>query len=224
MEENNNHCLYRHVKPNGETFYIGISGNFKRPYEKSTRNHLWKKIVNKYGYEVQIIKQNLSKDDVCELEKILISWYGRIDLKSGTLCNMTDGGEGVLNKSYETKLKISESQLGSKNHRWGLVGSLNPQFGIKRSKEDIDKMKLNHPDFSGKNNPNYGKKHSKETKVKISIAQKGVSINGKLVLDKETGIFYKSCKEASIYNCINYSTLKSYLSGINENKTNLIYI
>lgn len=52
MKQNSNYCLYRHLKPNGETFYIGISGNLKRPYEKLTRSHLWKKIVNKYGYEI----------------------------------------------------------------------------------------------------------------------------------------------------------------------------
>jgi hypothetical protein len=224
MEKINNYCLYRHIKPNGETFYIGISSNLKRPYEKLTRNALWKKIVNKYGYEVQIIKQNSSKEEIYELEKILVSWYGRIDLKTGTLANMTDGGEGVLNKSIETKQKISNAQLGNKNHRWGIRGELNPQFGKSRTKEVIEKMKANHPDFSGKNNPNYGKKHSDETKMKISLAQQGVSVSGKLVLNKETGIFYKSCKEASIQHSINYSTLKSYLNGTNENKTNLIYV
>jgi len=220
----NNYCLYRHIKLNGETFYIGISSNLKRPYEKLKRSSLWKKIVNKYGYEVQIIKQNSSKEEIYELEKILISWYGRIDLKTGTLANMTDGGEGVLNKSIETKQKISIAQLGNKNHRWGIRGKLNPQFGKSRTVEDIQKMKANHPDFSGKNNPNYGKKHSDNTKIKISLAQKGVSIHGKLVLNKETGIFYKSCKEASTQHCINYSTLKSYLTGTKKNKTSLIYV
>ena len=220
----NKYYLYRHIKPNGETFYIGISSNLKRPYEKKARTILWKRIVNKYGYEVQILKQDLSKEEACELEELLISWYGRIDIKTGILCNMTDGGEGVLNKSLETKQKISEAQKGEKNHRWGIKGELNPQFGKPRSKEAIEKMKANHPDFSGKNNPNYGKKHSKETKDKIALAQRGVSIGGKLVLNKETGIFYKSGKEAALYHNIKYSTLKSNLNGTNKNPTNLIYV
>src|SRR5215831_16976339 len=168
----NNYCVYRHIKPNGDTFYIGISNNLSRPFNKINRTSFWKKIVSKYNYEVQILKKSLSKEEAMELEKILISWYGRIDNKSGVLCNMTDGGDGVLNISPETSLKKSNAQLGKKNHRWGLRGELNKQFGIPRKKEDIDKMKLNHPDFSGSKNPMFGKRHSTDTKMKISKAQK----------------------------------------------------
>lgn len=40
--------LYRHLKPNGETFYIGVGNNI-RPYTKSDRNNFWWKVVKKYG-------------------------------------------------------------------------------------------------------------------------------------------------------------------------------
>lgn len=115
----NSHCLYRHLKPCGEVFYIGIGRDFKRTYNKYNRTKFWNKVVSKYGYEVQILKSDLTKEEACELEKMLISWYGRLDLGTGTLVNMTDGGDGTLNKSEETRNKISESQKGEKNHMYG---------------------------------------------------------------------------------------------------------
>ena len=87
--------IYRHLKPNGEVFYIGI-GSVTRAYTKQGRNSYWRNIVNKYGYEVQILKEDLSWEEACELECILIEYYGRRDLGTGTLVNMTDGGEGTL--------------------------------------------------------------------------------------------------------------------------------
>jgi hypothetical protein len=40
--------------------------------------------------------------------------YGRLDLGLGNLVNMTDGGEGTINKSQEFKNKISQVHLGKK--------------------------------------------------------------------------------------------------------------
>lgn len=62
--------LYRHLKPCGEVFYIGV-GNKIRPYTKTDRSDFWWKVVNKYGYEIQILKTDLTKEEAYELEKIL---------------------------------------------------------------------------------------------------------------------------------------------------------
>ena len=106
--------LYRHLKPNGEVFYIGIgkTKNFKRAFEKQHRSNWWTSIIKKYpDYEVQILKTGLTKEEACELETILISWYKRADCCGGTLVNMTDGGEGTSGKTCtdETRKKLSES-------------------------------------------------------------------------------------------------------------------
>ena len=102
--------LYRHLKPNGEVFYIGI-GNNRRPYDKYNRSTHWKGIIKKYGYEVQILKSDLTWEDACDLENILINYYGRKDLGLGTLVNHTDGGEGIQNISDETRKKMSDAKL-----------------------------------------------------------------------------------------------------------------
>jgi hypothetical protein len=167
MEENNWY-VYRHLKPNGEVFYIGIgkTKNFKRAYEVNSRTKYWKNIVNKYNYEVQILTKNLSKEEACELEKLLILWYKRADCCGGTLVNMTDGGDGASGNipSEETRKKRSEAQLGRLNHMYGKFGKDNPNYGKqKHSDEQKQKWSLERRGTQvGENNPFYGKKHTDE--------------------------------------------------------------
>lgn len=89
--------VYQHLKPSGEVFYIGIGISKKRAYSKYGRNKHWSNTVNKYGYEVQILTNNINYEFAKEIEKNLISYYRRKDLERGKLVNMTDGGEGFLN-------------------------------------------------------------------------------------------------------------------------------
>lgn len=116
MELNTNILIYRHIKPCGEVFYIGI-GKGKRPYIKSNRSKFWKDTVNKYCYKTEIIYNTTSWEDACELESFLIQLYGRKDLNTGTLVNLTDGGDGTLNHKVtdEHKLKLKKLKLGKKD-------------------------------------------------------------------------------------------------------------
>ena len=56
------YVIYRHLKPNGEVFYIGI-GSEKRAYQKNPRSDFWKRVVSIHGYEVQILKSDLTWED-----------------------------------------------------------------------------------------------------------------------------------------------------------------
>jgi hypothetical protein len=97
--------VYRHLKPCGEVFYIGIGVSKKRAYSKYGRNKHWINTINKYGYEVQILITDIEYELAKEIEVDLISFYGRKDLDKGTLVNMTDGGEGATNINAEEKQK-----------------------------------------------------------------------------------------------------------------------
>ena len=105
--------MYRHVRLDKNVpFYVGI-GTIKRPYSKKGRNKYWNNIVkfNEGVYEVDILFEDLSWEHASEKEIEFISLYGRKDLKEGTLCNLTNGGDGSggLLVSDFTKKKHSES-------------------------------------------------------------------------------------------------------------------
>lgn len=120
--------VYRHIRlDKNEPFYIGIGKNINRAYEKSSkrRSRLWQNIVKKTDYEVEILFEDIEYDFAKEKEKEFISLYGRIDNNTGTLCNMTDGGDGALNQyqSEETKIKRAKSITGEKNGMYGKTHS-----------------------------------------------------------------------------------------------------
>ena len=199
---------YRHLKPNGEVFYIGIgkSKNFKRAFEKDGRSTYWKNKVKKYpDYEVQILKTGLTKEDACELEKILISWYGRADCCGGTLVNLTDGGEGIIGYicSEEDRLKISQSKLYT---------------------SDETRIKMSN---SAKN-----RKHSDDSKNKMAITWKNKFLENEVpfillcrrkVICYVTNKEWDSIKDCAEYNNISYSGLRKKLCGERKNNTTFVY-
>lgn len=90
----NDFYVYLHKKKtNGEVFYVG-KGCGKRKDSLTGRSNLWGRIAKKHGHYVELAKDNISEDDAFKLEVELIFKYGRIDMKTGTLANHTDGGEG----------------------------------------------------------------------------------------------------------------------------------
>jgi hypothetical protein len=99
--KNNIVSLYMHTrKDNGKIFYIGI-GVGKRPYAKGKRqrNHKWLDIVKEAGgFDVTILKDNLTWDDAGDLEVRMIAFYGREDKGLGPLCNLTDGKDGCIGR------------------------------------------------------------------------------------------------------------------------------
>ena len=113
--DNRKILIYRHrTLDTHEVFYIGI-GSIKRSKSKH-RSSFWKNVANKHGYYIEIIKDNLNLEEACELEQLLIQEYGRRDLQTGTLVNLTNGGEGAPGTiiSEETKLKLRNKNKGKK--------------------------------------------------------------------------------------------------------------
>ena len=99
--------MYQHIRKDKNTiFYIGIGKiqtgqritTFKlqhyRAYTKSRRNPIWKNIIAKTRYTVEILVTGVSLEEACSLEIELISKYGKMS-EGGTLSNITSGGESV---------------------------------------------------------------------------------------------------------------------------------
>ena len=208
--------LYQHVKvENNEVFYIGI-GNDKRAYNKINRNIHWKRIVNKYEYKVEILSDNLTWENAQEAEIQLIKLYGRINLKTGPLCNMTDGGEGCVGHVYSEKTierfkEIGRQRMTKKYKQYML------SFNIGKFVSEETRIKSSIA--------NTGRKNSELSKLNISNGKINKAIiTSRSVMDTETNEIWSNMKTCARDNNINYSTLITYLNGIRPNKTNLILI
>lgn len=117
--------VYLHVREDKEeVFYVGIGSDDKhhRANTKRNRNRHWHNVVNKLNgkYETYIIMDGIEYDYAQEMEKYFIELYGRRDLKKGTLCNLTDGGQGCLGlkHSKEARRKMGLSNKGKSISDW----------------------------------------------------------------------------------------------------------
>lgn len=110
--------VYRHWRlDKNEVFYVGIGKKESRAYSfnPSRRNKIWNDVKNKTEIGVEIVARDLSWELACELEQLMIQEYGRIDLGTGCLVNMTDGGEGTINVNVWNKgLRVDNPRRGFK--------------------------------------------------------------------------------------------------------------
>jgi hypothetical protein len=172
--------VYLHNRnDNGNVFYVGIGGDLGRPYEKIGRNKHWHNIVLKCGYSVQITHFDITWEEACSIEKYFINFYGRHDLKKGTLVNLTDGGDGSLGVIFsdERRSKISEKLRGKKFSK-----ERREQMSIRAK----DKHK-NNPDainsLNKSNKERYkNKEYSERVKASLLIAMNRPEVKAKIGL------------------------------------------
>lgn len=179
--------VYRHIRlDKNEPFYIGIGETKYRHTTKQNRNPIWGKIIAKTEYEVEILFNDVSWQFACQKEIEFIKLYGRIDRKTGTLANMTNGGDGNLGliHSEESIKKITESSKGRPGHWKGKKMSDEFKAKISALKKGKPNYKLRGlvPSESAReavrkhstgNKYRLGKKHTEESKLKMSEGMKG---------------------------------------------------
>lgn len=166
--------VYRHIRLDlNQPFYIGIghidldkTSYYKRAYSKVHRNTYWKNIVNISAYEVEIIYETISKKLVLEKEIEFINLYGRKDLETGCLCNMTDGGEGSF--TYNPILSFAQSERMKGNKR---------RKGLQHNKTDKEKISNSLKDyFSSEKSIEERKRRSDAAKVNNKKGRPGNKI------------------------------------------------
>lgn len=184
--------VYRHIRPdNNEPFYIGIGHRivgkeyttFENEYSRAHsfgekhRKKFWRNIYNKNNQEieVEIIFESSCINEIKEKEKEFIKLYGRSDLGLGTLCNLTDGGDGfeglVHTEEFRTTLAdrnrnrvyTEEDRLKASQSRKGIPTYRRP------SQETINRISALHK----------GKTIPEEYRRKISNSLKGRFVWGK---------------------------------------------
>lgn len=175
---------------------------YKRAHEKTNRNNMWYKVTNKTLYTVKIIFDNLSWKTALRREIRLIHLLGRKDLKTGSLVNMTHGGEGSYKRivTAQTREKIKNYQLGRP-----------------KSPETIEKSRISAI--------KRGISPENRAKITISRLRNGWdNYKHKPVICTKTGTSFLSIKDAAPYSGWSKSHLASMLRGEKPNITTLQYI
>lgn len=192
-----------HVRlSNEEPFYIG-KGVANRATSKHGRSQHWHNIVNKDGYKIIYLYENLSPQEAIDLEMLWIDRFGRKDLGKGTLVNLTDGGDGITGRKML-------SRYGEDNFFFGCKHTEGTKEAIRHS-----------------NRTRVYSKESQLKKVKNSLIKTSygdIHFKSKLVLNKETGVFHLSIREAANTYGLNEGTLRLKLNNTRLNNTSLIYI
>jgi hypothetical protein len=200
--------VYAHTKLDGSIFYIG-KGTNRRAWCKTGRNTHWNNVVNKYGYKIVILADNMTDSEAKAEEIALIAHFKKFNC----LVNMTAGGDGTINLSEEAKQKIA---LSSKNRVW-----------TKESKEKLRKSWIGRI-VTQKTRLNMskaqtGKKMSETAKLNMSTAQMGAknaAFKGKIVatnLKTKKILTFEGAKQmknfgfcnANVYKCVN-EKIKTY--------------
>ena len=170
----NNYYTYAYLREDGTPYYIG-KGVGKRINEKYNRRA--KKPKDKF--RIIFLKQNLTEEEAFKHEIYMIAVFGRKDLGTGILRNLTNGGEGCSGMvcSEKTKRKISESNKGrimSDENRKKISNFMKEKDRTPHTEETKTKMSKSHIGliFTDEHRKNLSKsakkrKHTEETKEKM---------------------------------------------------------
>lgn len=210
-------CVYKHTNTLNGKVYIGITS--KNPlsrweYGRGYRHNAhMDSAIKKHGWDSfshEILYEDLSQDEALKIERELIAEYNSSDRRYGY--NIEAGGVKKGAYSEETLEKMRQRMLGANNHNYGKhlseetrrklsecnQGAKHPKYGTHHSEET--KRKIGEA-IGGENHYLYGKNASDETKEKMRSS----SPNNRQILCVETGVVYRSAREASRATGINIS-------------------
>jgi len=212
--------IYKITSPSGKV-YIGQSTNielrFKHyKYLKSKKQIRLHNSFLKYGVENHLFEvlKECDENDLNSLERHYQDLYD-VTSKKGLNCDLTSCNNSAGRRSQETKEKIRVAAMGNKN----FLGRKHNPKSILLMKKNMKGRVVSQETRDIARKQNLGKIYSDERKKMMS------ETNGmaRIVLDLQTGIFWRSVKEVSeIYN-LNHNCLIQKLGKHKINNTQFIY-
>ena len=143
-------------KLNGRSYVGKTTRSIEERFGEHARHKkfLVDKAICKYGRENFLVEVIEECETIEQLNEREIFWIAELNTKVPNGYNLTDGGEGTLNPSKETRAKMSAAQSGG-NH---------PMYGKHHKPETLTKMSATRR----------GKHLSEVARAKLSVAKKGV--------------------------------------------------
>ena len=223
MKTPNRFYTYAYLREDGTPYYIG-KGCGTRIIQNTNRNCYKPKDKSR----IIFLKQNLTEEEAFKHEIYMIAVFGRKDLGTGILRNLTDGGEGGSGaiRSSKIKEKISNSMKGrifTDDHKKNLSKALTGKKVSEETKQlwssqrkgktpsEETKIKMSEKKKGSKHNM-FGVPKSEETKRKISEAKKGKK------LSKETRAKMSEAKKGKLHSEETKMKIRQSKKKINNKK------
>ncbi len=182
--------VYAYLRKSDNTpYYIG-KGKKDRAY-----NGHHGVSIPKDRSKIVILESNLSNVGACAIERRMIKWYGRMDLRTGILLNKTNGGEGGKGGSKKGRI-FSESM----KKKLSIAGRKRIQSEETRKKISLAHTGKKRQPFSDEWRDNLSKSRlGKKTRPRTEKEKQHLSdLNSKPVYCVTNDIWYKSKKEAAL--------------------------
>lgn len=170
--------VYIWKTPEGQPFYVGLTKNIHRtnPRNAGGRNWLCRQKLAEVGVDQVIVEFHIVPSIIegQELERKLITEYGRIQLGTGPLTNLQEGGNGTHGMSEAGKEALRQRMLDPTHP----IRSTEARAKQRARMRDPDVVAL----FSGEKNPAKklevrqklkAKWQNPEFRAKMLAAQKG---------------------------------------------------
>ena len=127
--------VYAYINDTGLFYYVGKGKDLRawKPHRRANNSN----ILPKDNSKILILAHRLNENEAYLLESKLIKQYGRRDLETGTLLNLSDGGPGPAARVWtdEQRKHHRDCHIGKNLGR--ILGPQSPELIAKRAKANI---------------------------------------------------------------------------------------
>lgn len=220
--------LYRHIREDKDVpFYIGMSKtsiNYDRADQTRSRNKLWHNIVNKTKWYSEIIFEHENVEFIKEKEIEFIKLYGRLDKGTGSLANLTEGGDGTFYPPPLSRVceKPKHENLNSRYYRIIIDYETLETYSSMQETSKVSGIKLStlkgYLKGTSPNKSLFLYLHNYDNGLKPDEVFKG-GYSLKECINYFTGDIYKSIRDLSKKSGIAYDTIYDKVKGKSINDT-----